>query len=101
MSISDRNVNVRFPERGLSRIRDLMGLFERSRSWVMREGMDVFWTLMFDTDKLLPFIREWQALRGNNSQRDVTQLSLQFPRGSTGCEMFPRIWGPFSGGKQQ
>ena len=79
MTISDVNINFRAPERTHSRIKDLMKLFERDRSWTCRQAADVFWTLMFDTAKLLPFIEEWQVFKSKNAQHDVAQMRIYFP----------------------
>lgn len=80
MAISDRNINFRAPEETFVRLKALMKLFERDRSWILRKAADVFFTLMFAPEKLREFYAEWQAYLGNNGQRGATQqFTFQFP----------------------
>jgi hypothetical protein len=92
MSISDRLMQCRAPESLHEKVRELMKLFERDRSWVMRKAMETLWTLMFEPNKLVEFFNEWQAFKGTTSQYRVTQLRLAF------TDMEPSFFPKINGG---
>lgn len=90
MGISDDNINFRAPKATFDEIADLMQLWDRDRSWICREAVKVYWTLMFETQRLLQFIEEWQAFRGKTSQRAVARTAITVSK-PDGHSFFPRI----------
>lgn len=90
MAIPAPTINFRAPESTCSKLQDLMLLFERDRSWLLRKAVDVLWTLMFEIHKLEDFFREWKALSSKNSQYRATQLTLHFPT-EPGMSFFMKI----------
>ena len=78
MAISDRMMQFRAPERIHERARDMESLFERSRSWVCRQAMDTFWTIMREPWKILPFILAWQEHLRKNGHYPVVQTDSDY-----------------------
>ena len=104
MSLRATAVNFRASEETLRQIEDIKVLFTplmADRSSTLRWIVKTMWMLLFTDASLAEIFQTWQVLHRQKAASDVTQLQFEFPRAHTGCEMFPRIWGPFSGGHKQ
>ena len=92
MTISDRNINLRAPERTHSRLRTLMDLFERNRTWTVLEAADLFFEFMFTPHKLVDRYEEWQPFFRKIAQHTATpQMRILFPPHPDDVTFFPRF----------
>lgn len=91
MAIPDVALSFRASEETRRQLGDLMRVFERDRSWILRKAVAVFWLIIFDLTKLEEFIHDWQELHRTKSQYRVSlQLKLVFSEPIP--TFFPRIW---------
>jgi hypothetical protein len=92
MAIPDASLSFRASGETRKQLEDIMRLFERDRSWVLRKCVSFFWTFLFDLEKLEQVIRDWQVLKGSKRHDAVThQLKLNFNQHEK-VTFFPRIW---------
>lgn len=91
MAIPDVSLSFRASEETRRQLSDLMEMFERDRSWILRKAVAVFWLIVFDLTKLEEYIHDWQEFHRSKSQHRVSrQLKLVFNEPNP--PFFPRIW---------
>ena len=91
MAIPDASLSFRASEETRRQLADLMKMFERDRSWILRKAVSIMWLVIFDIAKLEHFIHDWQEFHRSKSQHRVSrQLNLVF--GEPNPSFFPRIW---------
>lgn len=91
MAIPDTSLSFRASAETRKQLSELMAMFERDRSWILRKAVAVFWLIIFDLSKLEEFIRDWQEFhRTKPTHRVSRQLQLVFHEPIP--SMFPRIW---------
>src|ERR1700677_4861257 len=79
VAITDAFLSFRASVQTRQQLQDLMTLFERDRSWILRKAVAVFWLVIFDLAKLEEFIRDWQEFhRAKSTHRVSRQLNLVF-----------------------
>lgn len=92
MAIPDTSLSFRASVETRKQLADLMAMFERDRSWILRKAVSIMWLVIFDIAKLEHLIHDWQEFhRHKPTHRVARQLKLNF----NGCEevkFFPRIW---------
>lgn len=92
MGIRDTSLSFRASAETRLQLEDIMRMFERDRSWVLRKCVSFFWTFLFQTEKLTHVISDWQALKGSKRHDAVShQLKLDFNQYER-VTFYPRIW---------
>lgn len=92
MAIPDASLSFRASVETRKQLEDLMKMFERDRSWILRKAVSIMWLVIFDIAKLEQFIRDWQEFhRHKPTHRVAHQLKLNF-NGHEQIKFFPRIW---------